>query len=72
MSYRGRASQNTVNLIGALAQGNLPPHIHSHTPIKGFQCTASEDDHRAERGRIKKIGGKRWEIIRSHKGEGSE
>ena len=46
--------RKAVIFSGVLAQGKLPPHIqHSHTPIKGFDCTASEDDQRAERGRMK-------------------
>lgn len=51
---RKRFTEYAVILSRALAQGMLPPHFqHSHTPIKGFDCTASEDDQRAERERMK-------------------
>lgn len=48
------ASESVVTFRGALAQGKLPPHFQrSHTPIKGFDCAASEYDQRAARGIMK-------------------
>lgn len=52
--HRQRASQNAVILSRALAQGELPPcFLLAHTPIKGFDCTDSDDDQRAEGGGMK-------------------
>lgn len=65
-----RISLNTMILSMALAHWTFPLHCqYSHSPITGFECTASEEVQRVEKGGKKtetskddKEGGKSEEL----------